>query len=217
MRKEDIVVSFELAKKLKEAGVNSPSLFYWRVWSDGSVDLAMEHDDFDYSGAGRTVVEKIPAYTAVELMEKLPDCIRVGKDRSFYLVVYKLSNSYKVDYECMFFDEIETLCEFEGRKVSDALAQALIWWKKKEGGSKMNKEKSDKIPVLNPNYNLSADSDLELAQTMKRLCGEYEMCYYTISTAICEIWDGIVRVAEEIVRRGSCQRYSEKREVKKND
>ena len=79
----------------------------------------------------------------------------------------------------------------------------------------MNKEKSNKIPVLNQNYDLSADSDLELTQTMKRLCNEYEMCYYTMSTAICEVWDCIVRVAEEIVKRGGCERYSEKREVKK--
>ena len=134
MRKEDIVISFELAKKLKEAGVNSPSLFYWRIWDDKSVDIAMvDEDDFDYSGAGRKVVEKIPAYTVTELMEKLPDCIRVDKDRHFYLVVYKLSNSYKVDYERMLFDEIETLCEFANRKLSDALAQALIWWREREG------------------------------------------------------------------------------------
>ena len=71
-------------------------------------------------------------------------------------------------------------------------------------------EKKDKIPVLNPDYDLSVDSDLELAQTMKRLCSEYEMCYYTISTAICEVWDCIVRVAEEIVRRGGCERRGEK-------
>jgi len=134
MRKEDIVISFELAKKLKEVGINSPNLFHWRVWSDGSVDCAMEHeDDFDYSGGGRKVIEKIPAYTPTELIEMLPDCIRVDKDRHFYLVVYKLSNSYKVDYERMLFDEIETLCEFEDRKLSDALAQALIWWKRREG------------------------------------------------------------------------------------
>jgi len=73
----------------------------------------------------------------------------------------------------------------------------------------MNKEKADKIPVLNPDYDLSADSDLELAQTMKQLCSEYEMCYYTVSTAICEVWDCIVRVAEEIVRRGGCEKNSE--------
>jgi len=70
-------------------------------------------------------------------------------------------------------------------------------------------EEKDKIPVLNPDYDLSADSDLELVQTMKRLCTEYEMCYYTISTAICEVWSGVVRVAKEIVRRGGCERNSE--------
>ena len=70
-------------------------------------------------------------------------------------------------------------------------------------------EEKDKIPVLNPDYDLSADSDLELAQTMKQLCSEYEMCYYTVSTAICEVWDCIVRVAEEIVRRGGCEKNSE--------
>ena len=66
----------------------------------------------------------------------------------------------------------------------------------------MSNEKADKIPVLSEDYDLSVDSDLELTQTMKRLCSEYEMCYYTLSTAICEVWDCIVRVAEEIVRRG---------------
>ena len=134
MNKEEVVISFELAKKLKEVGVSPPSLFYWRIWDDKSVDIAMgDEDDFDYSGAGRKVVEKIPAYTVTELMGMLPDCIRVDKDRHFYLVVYKLSNSYKVDYERMLFDEIETLCEFANRKLSDALAQALIWCREREG------------------------------------------------------------------------------------
>ena len=70
-------------------------------------------------------------------------------------------------------------------------------------------EEKDKIPVLNPDYDLSLDSDLELAQTMKRLCDEYEKHYYTLSTAICEVWGCIVRVAQEIVRRGGCERNSE--------
>ena len=73
----------------------------------------------------------------------------------------------------------------------------------------MSREKADKIPLLSEDYDLSMDSDLELVQTMKRLCGEYEMCYYTLSTAICEVWDCIVRVAEEIVRRGGCEKNSE--------
>jgi len=132
MRKEDIVVSLELAKKLKEAGVNSHSLFYWRIWDDKSVDLVMEHeDDFDYSGVGRKVIEKIPAYTATELMGMLPSLIREGL--RYTLCVYKPHDRYIVDYERLSEDyEIETLCEFEGRKLADALAEMLMWWKKWE-------------------------------------------------------------------------------------
>ena len=133
MRKEDIVVSLELAKKLKEAGVNSHSLFYWRIWDDKSVDIVMEHeDDFDYSGAGRKVTEKISAYTATELIEELPSLVRTPEGNHFTLCVYKESNSYIVQYEGWRCDEIETLCEFENRKLVDACAQALIWVKKRE-------------------------------------------------------------------------------------
>ncbi|MHC1584604.1 MAG: hypothetical protein ACXQTM_08310, partial [Methanosarcinales archaeon] len=90
MRKEDIVVSLELAKRLKEAGVNSSSLFYWRIWDDKSVDIAMgDEDDLDYSGASRKVVEKIPAYTAAELMEKLPGFIRQSKNGRYILSIHK--------------------------------------------------------------------------------------------------------------------------------
>jgi len=127
MRKEDIVVSPELAKKLKEAGVNSLSLFYWRVWSDGAVDLAMEHeDDFDYSGVGRKVTEKIPAYTVTELMGMLPSLIREGLH--YTLCIYKHDDSYIAGYERLSEDfEIELLCEFENEKFADALAEMLIW------------------------------------------------------------------------------------------
>ena len=134
MRKEDIVVSFELAKKLKEAGVNSPSLFYWRVWDDGSVDLVMEHeDDFDYSGAGREVKEKIPAYTSPELMGRLP--YKIGIHQQYILCVYKshLSDGYVARYQRYHNGEIEVLQEFGDRKLADALAQALIWWREREG------------------------------------------------------------------------------------
>jgi len=137
MRKEDIVISLELAKKLKEADVNSPSLFYWRVWDDGSVDLAMEEDDFDYSGTGREVKEKIPAYTAVELMEKLPGFIRQPKNWKYILSIHKFCDGYAVGYERCYNNVLKFfLQEFESEKLADALAQALIWWKKRGGESK---------------------------------------------------------------------------------
>jgi len=68
----------------------------------------------------------------------------------------------------------------------------------------MSEEKVDKIAVLSEDYDLSQDSDLELAATLKRLCGEYEMCRYCLSTATLDVWHGIVRVAKEIVKRETC-------------
>jgi len=68
----------------------------------------------------------------------------------------------------------------------------------------MNEKKADKIAVLSGDYDLSQDSDLELATTLKRLCSEYEMCRYCLSTATLDVWHGIVRVAKEIVKRETC-------------
>jgi len=133
MRKEDIV-SFELAKRLKETGINSPSLFYWRVWDDKSIDLAMGHeDDFDYSGAGRKVTEKIPAYTVMELIDALPSSIKVklkGKEYDYMLTIHKGNNNwYAVSYESGSCDDFDVLQQFASEKLADALAQALIWHK----------------------------------------------------------------------------------------
>ena len=134
MRKEDIVVSLSLAKRLKEAGVNSPSLFYWRIWDDKSVDIAMEHeDDFDYSGAGRKVTEKIHAYTVMELIDALPSSIKMKvkeKEYDYMLTIHKgNSNWYAVSYESGSCDDFDVLQEFASEKLADALAQALIWYK----------------------------------------------------------------------------------------
>jgi len=60
---------------------------------------------------------------------------------------------------------------------------------------------SEKIALLNKDYDLSTDSDIDLVKIMKRLCDEYEMCRNSMSTATCKVWDCIVRVAEEIMRR----------------
>ena len=38
---KDIVVSLELARKLKEKNIVYPTLFYWRVWDDGFSDCVI--------------------------------------------------------------------------------------------------------------------------------------------------------------------------------
>jgi len=140
MRIEDTVVSLGLAKALKEAVVKSPSLFYWRVWSDGSVDCAMvDEEDFDYRGTGNKVIEKIAAYMPPELMENLP--YKIGVHQQYILCVQKshLSDGYVVRYQRYHNGEIEVLREFVDRKLSDALAKMLIWLREKENKDEMRR------------------------------------------------------------------------------
>ena len=140
---EDYVVSPELAKKLKEVGVDSPSLFYWRIWNDGSIDYAIEYDfddsemayADDFYACNEFIEEEIPAYMVQELIEKLPRLIRVREGQQYILCVCKssLGDGYVVKYERYHNGEIEVLQEFANRKLSDALAEMLIWWRKREG------------------------------------------------------------------------------------
>ena len=131
MRKEDIVVSLSLAKKLKEAGIEHDSLWYWIRWKDKDKwNIKCPDEYMKREWKFSPLVEYYSAYTATELMEKLPSLVRTPEGNHFTLCVYKESNSYIVQYEGWRCDEIETLCEFENRKLADALAQALIWVKK---------------------------------------------------------------------------------------
>ena len=136
MNIKDQVISLAVAKESKEAGVNSPSLFNWRVWSDGSVDCAMsDEDNFDYRGTGNTVKEKIPAYTVMELINSLPASIKIktkGKELDYMLMICKgNSDWYAVSYEAGTCDDVDVLQEFGNGKLSDALAEMLIWWRKR--------------------------------------------------------------------------------------
>ena len=132
MSEEDIVVSLELAKKLKEAGIEQDSLCYWIRWKDKdkwSIKCVDEYmrEEWKFS----PLVEYYSAYTATELIEKLPSLIREGL--RYTLCIYKLHDSYIVEYERLSEDnEIELLCEFENKKFADALAEMLIWWRKRE-------------------------------------------------------------------------------------
>ncbi len=136
MRIRDNVVSLELARRLKEIGMNIPSLFYWRIWNDGSVDITMRHEnDFVSSGTGRAVIEKIQAYTAAELIEELPGFIRQPKDKGikYILSIHKFCDGYVVGYEHCYDGVLKFfLQEFESEKLVNALAKMLIWWRKRE-------------------------------------------------------------------------------------
>jgi len=72
-------------------------------------------------------------------------------------------------------------------------------WEFKE--YKRSSDETDRLALLSKNYELSTDSDLELAMIMRTLCNEYVPCRCYLSPATSEVWDCIVRVAKEIVRR----------------
>ncbi len=57
----------------------------------------------------------------------------------------------------------------------------------------------DRILLLDKDYDPTRESDLKLVQTMRRLCSEYEWAYN--SGLVHDIWDAIVKVAQELVRR----------------
>jgi len=57
----------------------------------------------------------------------------------------------------------------------------------------------DRILLLGKDYDPAKESDLKLVQTMRRLCSEYEWVYN--SDLVHDIWDAIVKVAQELVRR----------------
>ena len=133
-RLEDILVSLELAKKLKRNNIEYPTLFYWRIWNDGSIDCAMSNeDDYDYRGTGNKVKEKIPAYTVMELIHSLPASLKIkieGKELDYMLMICKgNSDWYTVSYEAGTRDDVNILQEFGNRKLADALAEMLIWSK----------------------------------------------------------------------------------------
>jgi len=107
---EDQVVSLELAKKLKEIGVEQESLFYW---ASGSL---LFFEEVDWSD-----VDTYSAFTAVELTDLLPTSI--GKNTR--LAILKFEDVWKVAYFDMIDGNIIGLSE--KRKLADALAGLRIW------------------------------------------------------------------------------------------
>lgn len=91
MKLEDQVVSLELAKKLKELGVEQNGLFVWRGvpgWPFGPVEYKIAYspsiiDDTEFpphwKKLGNKVVDVCAAYTVAELGEMLPIASETSK------------------------------------------------------------------------------------------------------------------------------------------
>jgi len=81
MNLNQICVSLELAKELKEAGYKQDSLFWWNFYSPGAMDeelVRTAYGRYKLENIGQDSEESIAAPTASELLEQLP------KDIAFY-------------------------------------------------------------------------------------------------------------------------------------
>jgi len=87
---KDIVVSLELARKLKEKNIVYPTLFYWRVWDDGFSDCVIGM--YEYEKDRPRIKEKIPTYTSSQLIEKMPTSITFLGDY-YYFSISKIQHS----------------------------------------------------------------------------------------------------------------------------
>ena len=124
---ENIVVSLDLARKLKENNIAYPTLFYWRVWKDGYSDCVI--GIYEYDKDRSEIKEKIPTYDAATLLEELPGSIKYD-NKYFDLAVYKIIfPKYKVQYENREDKKIEILEDFWEDSLADALARMLLWLK----------------------------------------------------------------------------------------
>ncbi len=113
MTLEQICVSLELSKKLKELGVDAPSYFKWESREGG-------YSEIFHSKATSCAHAYYPAYIASELGELLPIFARAYNQLSIEKgSVYK----WAVKYEC----SREGECAIYDDKLSDALAKTLIY------------------------------------------------------------------------------------------
>lgn len=129
MKIEQICVSLELAKKLKEAGYRQESLFGWVENLNGDFSLVGIRPDRNKQI--NKLMDWYSAPTASELGEALPSRI-INKDEFGYLIIQKLqlSNRYNISYISM--EELEISQAFIDK--SEANARAKMWLYLKEKG-----------------------------------------------------------------------------------
>ncbi|MCK4261240.1 MAG: hypothetical protein KAX49_19865 [Halanaerobiales bacterium] len=123
MKLQDICVSLELAQELKKAGYTQDSIFVlvkhggvknWFI----SPRVGWAESDWKYNN-----LEFIPAPTAVELSEVLPEDI---KDHQ--LIMFKEDDYFYTEY--FHWDKNTNAYETEGEKLPDSLAHMWILLKK---------------------------------------------------------------------------------------
>jgi hypothetical protein len=97
MKLEDQVVSLELAKKLKELGVEQSSYFYWEPYGDG-VHLAQYNPEEIELYQGLDASNLYSAFTVAELGEMLPKGYTRADGQVAYLECDWIGSKARVDF-----------------------------------------------------------------------------------------------------------------------
>lgn len=101
MKLEDQVCSLELAKKLKELGVEQKSLFVWEYYNDTC--YAVKFFPFAIVINDFTQAELYSAFTVAELGEMLPDYIkRTGSQSNDQPIISQKSSFNSINYYYIF-------------------------------------------------------------------------------------------------------------------
>lgn len=89
MKLEELCCSLDFAHKLKALGVKQESLFCWCHCNDDSYEL--EYDIYDY----KLQSEYISAFTASELGELLPFCLKIDEKEYFLRSMFGFTHHEK--------------------------------------------------------------------------------------------------------------------------
>lgn len=132
---EHHVTSLELSKKLKEAGVEQKSEFYWmgivNIYGEISWEIHQRNDDIDFDWGAE---KWLSAFLASELAEMLPE--RISHRRCLYITptpeeLRPYENNWYVLYEraSTFFDENTGNPETGAPTLPDALGEMVLYLK----------------------------------------------------------------------------------------
>ena len=101
MKREDKVISHELAKQIQEdhfrIGIKAPESEYW--WWDGTGEAyeLIRYDSLEYCDRKESKIHGYPAYDVAELGQMLPD--RIEEDKKVYHLIQRVpERTWFIDY-----------------------------------------------------------------------------------------------------------------------
>lgn len=119
MKREDEVISFEIAKELKELGINTESAYSYMpsiMFENGKQENAITLTYSDVSCA-----EKWAAYTVGELLEMIPAYIDINQDHPFNFFHFNMikRTAKNIQYICQYICDASEGPDFMTRRLKN--------------------------------------------------------------------------------------------------